>query len=202
MSLKGAFHILRLWLRHFHCNLWVVLDSVSPFMWCNRHKYVITVYRSHSLRLRHHPQGSQFSGLTKFHDFSRVFKSKFPGIFCIILKWFPSCFDNKSTNLPIFIWTKNWPFQLYSKLIKLPAYFSNLVDLGEELLVPTQFFSRFHIIIFPFLLKFPGFPGRVGNLHPNRNRGCRTVWTRHYAHLVFGHLPFMVNTPAPHTNWP
>ena len=49
-------------------------------------------------------QGSHFSGLTKFHDFSRFF-SKFPGIFFIILKWLPYLTESKSTNLKEFVWT-------------------------------------------------------------------------------------------------
>ena len=63
-----------------------------------------------------------------FHDFSR-FLSKFPGIFFIIFKvWFPCGFEYKYANLLSFIWTKNWSFQLYSKLVNLPFYFSNLVN--------------------------------------------------------------------------
>ena len=77
-------------------------------------------------------QGSHFFGLTKFHDISMIFPgffSKFPGIFFIIFKVrFPSGFEYKYANLLSFIWTKNWSFQLYSKLVNLLFFLSNLVN--------------------------------------------------------------------------
>ena len=57
------------------------------------------------------------------------FVIKFPGIFFIIFKvWFQSGFEYKYSNLLSFIWTKNQWFQLYSKSVNLPFYFSNLVN--------------------------------------------------------------------------
>ena len=48
-------------------------------------------------------QGSHFSGLTKFHDFSRFF-SKFPGTFSLFLKY---NFQVLNTNVPLHLRVQN-----------------------------------------------------------------------------------------------
>ena len=76
-------------------------------------------------------QVSHFFGLTKFHDISMIFSgflSKFPGIFSLFLKYDFQVVLNIYANLLSFIWTKIQSFQLYSKLVNLPFYLSNLMN--------------------------------------------------------------------------
>ena len=76
-----------------------------------------------------HPrQGSHFSGLTKFHDFSRFF-GKFPGIFSLFLKCnFQAVLNINVQPHGVSFEQKLKPIQLHSKLVNLPFYFSILVS--------------------------------------------------------------------------
>ena len=60
--------------------------------------------------------------------FPGFLKKIFRYFFIIFKVWFPGDFEYKYANLLSNIWTKNWSFHLYSKLVKIPFYFSNLVN--------------------------------------------------------------------------
>ena len=78
-------------------------------------------------------KGSHFFGLTKFHDISMIFPgflSKFSGIFSLFLKYdFQVVLNINIRKLTEFHFEqKNLSFQLYSKLVNLPFYLSNIVN--------------------------------------------------------------------------
>ena len=139
-----------------------------------------------------------------FHDFPRVF-SIFSLFFFKVS--FPTDSGYQYVNFLSFIWTKK-SFQLYSKLVNFPFYFSHLVNSvffqgsqvfpGFMSFFPWYLlnFSKFHDIsrFSRCTLIFPGFPGRVGTLNltcSNYDKWIETIQKAMNVHFNFRFCIFL-----------